>query len=826
MNAGQSAEQHVDPLPVREILPDLLESLQRGGNAVIVAPPGGGKTTLVPPAVADASFVAGRQVLVLEPRRLAARSAARRMAALRGEEVGGHVGYAMRMDRRAGPDTRVLVVTEGLLSRMILEDPELAGIAAIVFDEIHERSLDGDFGLALALDVQAGLRPDLRLLAMSATLDGARVSRLLGDAPVFESTGRSFPVEIRHRERPPMVALEDHVAATIRDLLATEDGGLLVFLPGRREIERTAERLDGRVGGSVDVVALHGSLEGREQDAAIRPSAPGRRKVVLATSIAESSITIEDVRVVVDCGLSRVPRFDPGSGLTRLETVRVSRAGAEQRAGRAGRTRPGVAVRLWRAEQWGALAAFPTPEILEADLSSMVLDCAAFGVTDPTRLPFLDPPPAPALREAATLLADLGAVDADGRITPTGEAMRGLGLPVRLAHMVVAAARMGAAGDAAELAVLLTERGLGGSDVDLDLRLERFRRDRSPRAKVARQLAQRLARQASADVPQGGEPSTGALLLEAWPDRLARGRGGDGRFLLAGGSGARLDPTDPLARASWLAVADLTGASGEARIAAAAAVADAEVATVMAGRLQTVTETRFDAGTGALRRREQRRIGAIVLSERTLPAPQGAEADRATLEALREHGLGTLPWAGAAASLRARLTWLHRRRGEPWPDVGDEALTDRLEHWLLPFLAGSGGLSGLEPGRLAEALAFLLPPPLGQRLDSEAPTHFVAPTGNRLPIRYDGDEPVLAVRVQEMFGLDHHPMIAGGTVPLLLELLSPAHRPIQLTRDLPGFWVGSWADVRAEMRGRYPRHEWPADPASAAATSRAKPRAR
>ncbi|MCR4269238.1 ATP-dependent helicase HrpB, partial [Nitratireductor sp. ZSWI3] len=491
---GRTIPPPLPTLPVSAVLPALREALDRSGKAVLVAPPGAGKTTLAPLALLDAAWAKKGRIVLLEPRRLAARAAARRMAALLGEEPGETVGYAMRMERKLSGKTRILVVTEGVLARMIVDDPELLGIAAVLFDEFHERSLDGDFALALALDAQAALRPDLRLLVMSATLDGARVAALLGDAPVIESEGRSFPVDLRYAERPPGEAIEDATARAIRTALAEEEGSLLAFLPGQREIERTAGRLEGRLPADVDVTPLYGGLDGKAQDAALRPAAEGRRKVVLATSIAETSVTIDGVRVVIDSGLSRLPKYEPATGLTRLETVRVSRASADQRAGRAGRTAPGIALRLWRAEQTAALPAFMPPEILEADLSGLLLDCAAFGVADPTSLAFLDPPPAAALAEARGLLVRLGALDDAGRLTPTGAAMRKLALPVRLAHMVAMAAEEGHALAAAELAVLLSERGLGGNAVDLDDRLQRFRRERGPRAEQARKLAARLAR--------------------------------------------------------------------------------------------------------------------------------------------------------------------------------------------------------------------------------------------------------------------------------------------------------------------------------------------
>ncbi|MGE3304486.1 MAG: ATP-dependent helicase HrpB [Rhizobiaceae bacterium] len=812
-------------LPVTEALPALLEALQGDGAAVLVAPPGAGKTTLVPLALLEAPWRQDRRILLLEPRRLAARSAARRMAALLGEEPGGTVGYVMRMESRVSAATRILVVTEGVLARMILDDPELPGIAAILFDEFHERSLDADFGLALALDVRGALRPDLRLVVMSATLDGARVAALLAPAPVVESAGRAFPVELRYRERLPNLAVEDAVASAIREALAGETGSVLAFLPGQREIERTAERLKGRVGADVDIVPLHGQLDGRAQDRAIQPAAAGRRKVVLATAIAETSITIDGVRIVVDSGQARLPKFEPSTGLTRLETVRVSRASADQRAGRAGRTQPGIAIRLWREEQNAALPAFAPPEIIEADLSRLLLDCAAFGVSDPRRLAFLDPPPAPALAEARALLAELHAIDGDGRLTPAGEAVRALPLPVRLAHMVAEAGPDGQVREAALLAVLLTERGLGGDGADLERRLSRFRSEGGPRAAAARQMAERLAKSARA-APGGVQSpaSPGALLLHAFPDRVAKARGERGRFVLANGRGAMIDASDSLAAEAFLVVADLQGRAQNARIAAAAPVSEADIRAALGERIERSVATSFDPESRTVRARETERLGAITLSERTLPAPSGPDADRAVIAAVREHGLEMLPWSKEATILRHRLGWLHRGLGEPWPEMSDAALLASLDDWLLPFLAGEASLRRLDPGSISQGLMSLVPHDLQRKLASLAPTHFNAPSGSHVPIDYEGEQPLLAIRVQELFGLATHPSIANGTVPLTLELLSPAHRPIQTTRDLPGFWRGSWADVRSDMRGRYPRHVWPEDPQNAAATSRAKPR--
>ncbi len=809
-------------LPVRAALPALSTALAETGKAVLVAPPGAGKTTMVPLHLLSATWRGDGTILLLEPRRLAARAAANRMAELLGQPVGATVGYAMRMDSRVSAATRILVVTEGVLARMILDDPELPGVAAVLFDEFHERSLDGDFGLALALDVQAALRPDLRLLVMSATIDGARVAGLMGDAPVVESEGRRFPVDIRYRDRAAD-RIDVAMARAVREALAEETGSILAFLPGQREIERTADELVGRVAADVEIVPLYGNLDGRAQDAAIRPAPPGRRKVVLATAIAETSITIDGVRVVIDGGLARLPKFEPDTGLTRLQTVRVSKASAEQRAGRAGRTAPGVAIRLWHQGQWASLPDFNPPEILEADLSGLLLDCAAFGVSDPRTLSFLDPPPAPALAEARSLLAALGALDAHGRLTDSGAAMRKLALPARLAHMVAEAGRVGDAATAARLAVLLTERGLGGISVDLDHRLSRMPSEKGPRAEAAKALARRIASQTgrSRDAPPS---AAGPLLLLAYPDRVAMARGAFGRFVLANGRGAMLDESEALAREKFLVVADLQGGGQNPRIAAAAAVDEEAIRTALSHRIERRTEAFFDIERRAVRVRETETLGAIRLAERSLPAPKGADADRAVIEAVRAHGLSLLPWSRGSAALRARLGWLRRGLGDPWPDVSDAALVDRLEEWLLPFLDGQSALDRIAPDAIQAGLASLVPHELRRKVDQLAPTHFTAPTGNNLPIDYERDSPVLAIRVQELFGMAEHPAIAGGTVPLTLELLSPAHRPIQTTRDLPGFWRGSWSDVRSDMRGRYPKHEWPERPESARPTARAKPR--
>ncbi|UIJ71700.1 ATP-dependent helicase HrpB [Aurantimonas sp. HBX-1] len=812
-------------LPVSAVLDELADALETRRRAVLVAPPGAGKTTLVPLHLLGAPFRGDGKILLIEPRRLAARAAARRMADLLGEAVGETVGWRMRLDTLVSARTRIEVVTEGVFTRMVLSDPELAGVAAVIFDEFHERSLDGDFGLALALDVASALREDLRLLVMSATLDGARVAALLGDAPVVESQGRAFPVTIRYRDRPGTEPVESAVVAAVRAALAEETGSLLVFLPGQREIERVAERLRETVPPGVIVAPLYGAMEGAAQDLAVRPAPAGTRKIVLATSIAETSLTIDGVSVVIDSGLRRRPVFEPATGLSRLETVRISKAAADQRAGRAGRTAPGTAIRLWRAEQTAALEPFDRPEILASDLSGLVLDCAAWGVGEPADMAFLDAPPAPAVAEARTLLVELGGLDAGGRLTEAGEAMRALPLPPRLARMVVGAPPQ-ARRDATMLAVLLTERGLGGTDTDLGERLRRFRADDGPRARASGKLARRIAATpgipAAAVADAGGEP--GDLLALAYPDRVAIARGARGHFVLANGRGGVLDAAHALAREKYIVVAELQGAARAGRILAAAALPAASMERLVAERGTVEDVVGFDMAARQVRARRVRRLGRATLEESPQPVPAGEAASTALADGIRRLGFASLPFGKDGERLLRRMRFLAAAYGPPWPDLSDEALLAGLETWLMPYLPGVTGIAQISSGALSEALRGLLPQGVASRLDAMAPTHFAAPSGSMVPIRYETDQPVLAIRVQELFGLIRHPTIADGRLKLTLELLSPAHRPIQITRDLPGFWEGSWADVRAELRGRYPKHEWPEDPARARATARAKPR--
>jgi ATP-dependent helicase HrpB len=817
------------PLPIDDALPRLTAALAANNCAVLVAPPGAGKTTRVPLVLLDAPWAKennmDKKILVLEPRRLAARAAASRMASTLGEEVGDMVGLRVRLGSKISKRTRIEVITEGVFTRLVLDDPALDGIAAVLFDEFHERSLDADLGLALARDAQQGLREDLKILVMSATLDGARVAALLGKAPVVASEGRAHPVETRYLGRDQRARIENQVADAAQRALRADQGSLLVFLPGAGEIRRTETLLKERVAdGNVDIVTLFGALDAREQDRAISPAPAGRRKVVLATSIAETSLTIEGVRVVIDSGLSRVPRYEPDVGLTRLETVRVSRAAADQRRGRAGRTEPGVCYRLWDEPQTGSLEAYTRPEILSADLSSFVLDLAQWGVSDPGKLAFLDAPPAAALSEAKALLSELGAIDEAGRITDEGRRLRALPLPPRLARMVVDAAVEGAGEQAVAIAAVLTERGLGGDDPDLRHRLDQFRRDRSRRAEDARAMVKRWVDTV------GGKPmddaSAGSLLALAYPDRIAKSRGGGGgAFLLANGRGGMVDPASALAREPFLAVAELTGAAAASRILLAAPITLTEIEARFGGKIEGRDVVSFDAGSASLRARRSRRLGALVLTEQIKQVAADADGAKLLAEGIAVLGIGKLPWNKAQLQLRDRVQFLRRAEGDEWPDLSNNALARSAADWLAPFLGGKTALSQIGADELSAALDALLPWSLRKRLDAEAPTHFTAPSGSAVPIDYEAEQgPTVSIRVQELFGLARHPSIAGGRVPLVIELLSPAHRPVQVTRDLPGFWHGSYKDVKTEMRGRYPRHPWPDDPLHAPATRRAKRR--
>lgn len=813
-------------LPIASVLPDLLAALDRVRAAVLVAPPGAGKSTMAPLALLEAPWSAGRRILLLSPRRVAARAAAARMAVLRREKVGETIGYRVRLESRVSARTRLEVITEGVFTRMILADPALDGVAAVLFDEFHERSLEGDLGLALALDAQRGLREDLRLLVMSATLDGARVASLLGDAPQIVSEGRMFPVSERYLGRDARAPIEGQMADAVVSALAAETGSLLCFLPGAGEIERTAERLRERVRDpGVSIHALYGALDPRAQDAAIAPAMKGARKIVLATSIAETSLTIEGVRVVIDSGLSRRPKFEPGIGLTRLETVRVSRASAEQRKGRAGRVEPGACWRLWDEAETRALAPFDRPEILEADLAGLALDLAAWGVADPAQLSWLDPPPSGAWAQAVTLLRDLEALDEDGRLTAEGRAMADLPLPPRLAHMVSRAAAEGAGRHAARIAMLLSEQGLGGRDADLRERLRQFGRDNGQRATAARRMADSLARRlgdASQDIDA---ETTGLWLALAYPDRVARARGKRGEFLMVNGRAGAVEETDALARAPYLAIAEATGRANRQQILAAAPIGEADIERLFADRIETADETTLDAAQRAIRVRRVRRLGRVTLSETPLERPDDATLRDAWIEAVRTHGLALLGGGERFDQLRARMALLRRLDGDVWPDWSEEALRDTADDWIGPLLEGVMRLDEVSPHVFADALLSQLPWEARKRFDAEAPEHFETDAGSALDIDYLAENgPALNVRMQELFGRDTHPAVANGRAPLLLRLLSPAHRPVQTTRDLPGFWRGSYAAVRIDMKGRYPKHPWPEDPVAAEATRRAKPK--
>jgi ATP-dependent helicase HrpB len=820
-------------LPIEPVLPELAAALRAQGRAVLQAPPGAGKTTRVPLYLLEQDLCPGR-ILMLEPRRVAARAAAERLASEIGERPGGRVGYRIRGE--SVPGTRIEVVTEGILTRMIQSAPDLPGIGCVIFDEFHERALQADLGLALAIEARGALRPDLNLLVMSATLDAAPVAELMGGAPVITAEGRAFPVETLWLDRPWGRTADGPAAfaAAVADLtlraLAETGGGVLVFLPGAPEIGRVERLLAPRLGSEVALQPLHGGLPFARQRAALEPLAD-RRKLVLATAIAETSLTIPDVRVVVDAGRSRRARFDPGSGMTRLVTERVTRAEAEQRRGRAGRVAPGRCYRLWTRGEEGALAAFPPPEIASADLAGLALELALWGAADASGMAFLTPPPEAALAEARALLADLGALDARGRITDHGRALARLPVHPRLGHMLAEGARQGAGALAADLAALVEARdplrGQGGRPpADLTLRLAALRDPgRAPdrgAVEAIRTEAARLRRL----VPGRSGPglSPGALLSLAYPDRIGQRRPGDRpRYLLSGGKGAHLPDDDPLAAVPMLVAADLDGDPREALIRLALPVAESEIRDLHADRIRRVQSCEWSRRDRAVRARDRLMLGALALEDRPWrDAPADAVA-AALIEGIRDLGPDVLPWTRPARLFAARVEWL-RAQGEDLPDCSEAGLMATLGDWLAPHLAGMTRAEDLARLDLLAALRARLDWPALQRLDRLAPEAITAPTGTRLPVDYSGAQPSVAVRLQEMFGLTEHPAIGPARVPLLLELLSPAQRPVQTTADLPGFWASSYADVRRDLRGRYPRHPWPEDPAAAEPTRRTKPR--
>jgi len=793
-------------LPIHAVLPDLLARLRERTSAVLIAPPGAGKTTSVATALLGEEWCSG-SVILLSPRRVAARAAAERMAELLGEKPGETVGYLTRLDSKRSARTRVLVMTEAIFVSTILKDPELAGVSAVLFDEAHERHLDSDLGLALAIESAAVLREDLRILVMSATLDGARFAALLARdgqaAPVIESAGKAWPLAIRWLGARPEARLDEDMASAVATAWREEEGDILAFLPGVGEIERLRERLAERLPSAL-VLPLHGQCEPAAQRAAIRRDREGRRRIVLATAIAETSLTLDGVRVVVDAGLSRRAEFDKAAGVTRLVTPRASQAAAAQRAGRAARQGPGVAYRLWEEASHAGRPPFEPAEILVSDLAPLALTLAQWGAGNGEALAWLDPPPAAAMSAARALLGELGALDEAGEITSHGRAMAALPLEPRLAHMLLDAARRGAAGEAAELALLLQERGLGGRSDDMHQRLDSWRRDRSPRAEASRQLAGRWAR----SVPQGsGEaPPLGAILAEGFPDMLARRRDPAGeQWLTAGGRGLRLDPASPLIRSEWLAVGDAQGDARGARITGAVALTGAEVLRWLGHRIEKVHQLRWVADERRVEAVLEQRLGAVVIARGPDPAPDAAAIARFLGERVREEGLGLLPLSDASLALLARA------RFAGLAALSDETLRDGVEEWLVPLLGRR--LDELAKGRLHEALLGRLDHRERQQLEKLAPPEFRSPAGTSHAIDYaDPGGPSVEVRVQALFGLDRHPVFGQPPQPLLLKLTSPGGKPVQMTRDLPGFWRGSWRDVVKDMKGRYPRHRWPDEP--------------
>jgi len=793
-------------LPIRAVLPDLLAALRDGSGAVLVAPPGAGKTISVAPALLDEDWCT-QTVILLSPRRVAARAAAERMAEMRGERAGETIGYLTRLDTRRSARTRVLVMTEAIFVATILDDPELAGVSAVVFDEAHERHLDSDLGLALAIESREVLRPDLRLVVMSATIDGARFARLLGDAPVIESEGIAWPLDLRWLGAAPGARIEDAMVPAILTAWREREGDILAFLPGVREIERVAEQLGEKL-PSAAILPLHGQCEPAAQRAAIRRDPEGRRRIVLATAIAETSLTLDGVSVVVDCGLSRRAEFDKAAGVTRLVTHRNSRASSAQRAGRAARQGPGTAYRLWEQAAHAGRPEFDPPEMLTSDLAPLTLGLAQWGAADPAAMAWLDPPPAPALAAARRQLEGLGALDGGGRITDFGRKLAAMPMDPAQAAMVLRGTQLGAGETAARLALLLQERGLGGRSEDLSQRLSRWNGDRSARADATRKLAAGWARRAGDLVAAGVREDVphGVLLALGRPDMLARRRDASGEtWLSAGGRGYQLDPASPLAAREWLVIGDAQGQAKGARILSGASLESSEVEQWLAESIETGEMLRWNEAEGRVEARKERAIGAITLASVPDPSPDPEAVRAFLLERVRAKGLSLVPFSRASQAL------LRRARFAGIAALDDDALLSDLDTWLGPLV--SRKLDAIAPGALHDALRGRMTWDDQQRLERLAPAEFASPAGTRHPIDYEDEGgPSVEVRVQALFGLDSHPGFGQPAQPLLLKLTSPAGRPIQTTRDLPGFWRGSWRDVAKDMKGRYPKHRWPDEP--------------
>jgi len=830
------------PLPIDSALPEIKQVLAAGNNAVLIAAPGAGKTTRVPLALLEESWLEGLKIVMLEPRRLAARSSAAFMARELGEQVGGTVGYRVKMDTKAGPRTRIEVVTEGVLTRMLQADPALEGIGLVIFDEFHERSLQADLGLALCLQMQGVFRDDLRLLVMSATLEAEPVAELLAQAPIIRSEGRSYPVETIYRPRSANAGLEDAVAQTVVDALRAHDGDVLVFLPGVGEIRAVEARLRGKLpGASIGVFPLHGSLTGEAQDAALAPLGGSRRKVVLATSVAETSLTVEGVTVVVDSGLMRVSRFSPRTGMSRLETVTVSAASADQRRGRAGRLQAGTCYRLWSREQQSSLPARSAPEIMEADLAPLLLELSVWGVSDPRELIWLDAPPAPALQQARELLVQLGALDERGmKATEHGRKMAAIGKHPRIAHMLLRSARLGLEDLACDIAVLLGERDIlryspsQAPTTDIRARVETLRgygtysAEEGTRKRLAEE-ARRLRKELGTGTEKNGGKQMGSdeldecglLLAFAYPDRIGRQRD-NGKYLLSGGRGATFGPGQALAREPWIVVADVDDAGADSRIRLAAPVSLERLTSCMQDGIAEESHIYWDGESQSVRGRERKKLGALLLEEKPLGRPPADKVLEALMDGIRTEGLDMLPWTKAARQLQQRIAFA-RRHDETWPDMSDESLLSCLEDWLAGYAEGMKSRSDLQKLNLKDILEALLPWDRLRLLDEHAPTHWTVPSGSRIPIDYsDPDAPFISVRLQELFGLPETPRIAGGRVPLTLHLLSPAQRPVQVTRDLASFWSHAYFEVRKDLKGRYPKHYWPDNPLEAEATRRVK----